>query len=364
MPNDLDQMLADSLQERAEVGSPIDPAPMMQAAVVRGRRIQFRRRLVSTTLAALTVGAIVTAGVLVPRHADHVPPPAGSREVTGGNLDRLPAADYTPGAASQPNLIGTDPGTLHFTLGTLPKNAESAGAGTEAGYEWASASAGDFSILVTLAQAKSDLERLPAGYTQVTGLPAPTATTFAGHPALISTLTSKDPVNGRPPTTVVLSWPTGAGPWIKIRVAAATPEKALQLAQQVRFDQAQRCIVPFKFDYLPPKAALLGCSVNLGLGENGGVIARSAIIEVGDSQRRVDLEVQDSGQQSGNTARPLKAGPYHVAADPGGKSWSMAVPPYAVTATNRAKTPYTQRQILSLLGSMTFTPRPQDPLYW
>ena len=67
MPTDLDQVLAETLQDRANRGAPIDPARLMQAAVIDGGRIRTRRRVVTTVLAAVAVGAVVVTATLAPR---------------------------------------------------------------------------------------------------------------------------------------------------------------------------------------------------------------------------------------------------------------------------------------------------------
>ena len=74
-------MLTETLQDRADLGSRIDPAPLMRAAVVGGRRIRTRRRVTVTVLAAVTAGAIVAAGIFaLPFTVGH--PPTGAKLVT------------------------------------------------------------------------------------------------------------------------------------------------------------------------------------------------------------------------------------------------------------------------------------------
>lgn len=368
-------VVRDSATESAErdaiCGAPIDPSPMMLAAVAEGRRIQTRRRSVTVTLAAVTVAAVTVAGVLAPRHPDSAnpsPSPSPSPHFllpeppTSTDLAHMPDAVGQPGADSRPDLVGTDPGIVHFSLDSLATHATGAYFWSVAGFEESEVSTDDFDILVHAQHTKPTFPpkyRLAEG--QNVPMSAPVATTFAGRPAQLQTAILVVPKVH----LVSVTWQPSAGLWVNIQVAAATVERGLQLAGQVRFDHPKRCVVPFEIGSLPVGTTVRGCRTDLISAADGQVESSASVLTLGDGQRQLSVQATNFPGTAGGPPRPLTAGPYKVSADLDGRFWGMTVKPFLFTAEmQKPKTPYTQHQVLEVLGSITLPADLNNPTTW
>jgi len=367
MPTDLDRLLTESLHERARAGSPIDPAAIMQVAAANGRRIRTRRRLATVVLAAAAVAGILVTGTLTPRRSDSntpTPPdprPTGSPEVTG-NLGRLPDAVGQQGAGQRPDLVGTDPGVLHFSMDDLATDAASARSISKSGYEVSSVYGPDVRMLVTLTHTKKTFP-LPDSMIKDLGaeMSEPVAGTVDGLPGTVSS--SQDLGDGYRLFSV--TWRPAGDLWANAEVQAVTADRALELVQKIRFDRVKRCATPFTIGQLPPGAALLSCEVDLQANRDGGGIFMFASLLIGDAKRRLEITGMDDLVNAGDYPRHLKAGPYRAEADPDGKTWTMLVKPVLFAAITRAsKPPYTQKQVLDVLGSITMATGYNDPSTW
>jgi len=367
MPTDLDRLLTESLQERANAGSSIDPAPMMRAAMTKGRRIRTRRRVATAVLAIAVCCGIIVTGTLTPRRSDSITPPTPTPRPTGSplvtaDLGRLPDAVGQQGAALRPDLVGTDPSVLHFSMDELATDAAAAASISKPGYEVASVYGPDVSILATLTHTK---KTFPLPYSMIRDLDAtmsaPVAGTVDGLPGTISS--SQQLENGDRLFSV--TWQPAGDLWANVEVRAVTVERALDLVQKIRFDEVKRCAMPFKIGQLPPDSALLSCEVDLQGNEDGGDIFSFGSLVFSDGRRRLEISSMDVPDNTGDYPRNLKAGPYKADADPNGKAWTMLVKQVLFTAlTQTPKTPYTQKQVLDVFGSVTMAPTYNDPSTW
>jgi hypothetical protein len=367
MSADLDRMLSASLQAHVDAGSPIDPQPLLRTAVARGRRLRVRRRVVTTALVVTAVAGAAITTVLLPRHHPATPlspdPSSSTRQAV--NLARLPAADGQPGAAARPDLVGSDPGVLHFSVDALAASSRRVTWTSEAGMETADVQRFDFQAFVALATARQKLAAPRLGYTGYPGivLSDPVEATVGDHPATLRTSSSWEDRDQQGQARLYsFEWQPVAGLWARGDVQTTSRERAEQILGQVRLDQARRCALPMRLGALPATTTVGDCTV--ALAEDSPGVFSSGSVTVADGQRRLKVQAEAVPPGSGDYPRPLKAGPYRVFADPGG-SWTMLVDGVFVTASPATrKDRYTQAEVLRILGDIRFADQVHDPATW
>ena len=113
---DLEKRLAMTLT--AHEGSAVDPAPIVAGALTRGRRLRRKQRMVRVVGVAAACLMLAGAAIWLPISggSDRAPLPVSAL--------LLPAAPGEPGAASRPDLVGTTPGAVHFTVDRLLAEAD------------------------------------------------------------------------------------------------------------------------------------------------------------------------------------------------------------------------------------------------
>lgn len=357
MSADLDQILSDGLRARATAGSPIDPQPLLGAAVARGRRLRARRRVVTATLAAMVVAATASATVLLPRLRPDTAVPAGPSAV---DLAKLPDAPGQPGARARPDLVGTDPGVLHVSMNALVSMVGSRGYWSSgAGVETAMVRRGDYSVFLAIS-------RDPARIQPMTGLSGgaetvmsePAATTVAGRAATVRT---SEPRPGVPDRIYSFDWQPVDGLWARYEAQlAAGEDRARQLLQEVSLDRAQRCVTPMRFTYLPAGATVSGCSLIVVADPTG--VLELATLTITDGKHKLWVHVADADEVS--PAGPLfTAGPYQVWRESSGDQWSLRSGELSVQAVVGDE-PIGQDEVLRVLGGLRLSDQPGNPHAW
>ena len=179
-------------------------------------------------------------------------------------------------------------------------------------------------------------------------------------------------VNGRPgnawsdpaaspggPTLWVVRWRPVDGLWAQLDLYAESMDAAVDAASQVRFDEAHRCVVPFRLEVLPAGATLHGCSVNLGVDWAEGSLV------VGDETGRwLTVRAQRTPSGYSYAAGELRAGSYQVRRQ-GSYVLEMAVAPYEVEVFLKVwGDGYTERDALTVLSGYTPAPHVDDISTW
>ncbi|MEV6601158.1 hypothetical protein AB0M36_30540 [Actinoplanes sp. NPDC051346] len=365
MSADLDQVLSKSLQQRADAGSPIDPQPLLHVAVARGRRMRARRRAATLLAAAAIAGTAVITVWLPSQHAttpvSPAPSPSAALDV---DLAKLPAADGQPGAAARPDLVGSDPGLLHFSVDTLA-TARRVAWTSAPGLETADVQRTDFQVYVALAQSQQRFSALPLAFSSGprTEMSAPVGVSLGDREATLSTSRPWKEKNGLEGRIYAFEWQPVSGLWARVEVQTTSQERAEQILRQVRFDQTRRCVLPFRPSSLPAGATVPDCDV--ALAQDSPAVFRSGGWTVVDGQRRLSVQAHAFEPDTDDDRPPLKAGPYHAYADPDGRSWTMRVDGLLITATvETRKNPFTQAEVLQILGGLHIAEQVPDPGTW
>lgn len=355
MSTDLDRMLSDGLRSRAAAGSPIDPQPLLGAAVTRGRRLRARRRVVTATLAAVVVAATAGAAVLLPRADTTVP--AGPSAV---DLAKLPDAPGQPGARARPDLVGTDPAVLHLSMNALISVQGSRGYWTsQRGVETAMVRRGDYSVFMAISSDPARIRPLVglSGGAE-TVLSEPAATTVAGRAA---TVRISEPRPGVPDRIYSFDWQPVDGLWARYEAQLATGEdRARQLLQEVSLDRAQKCVTPMRFTYLPAGATVSGCQLII-VADPTGVLELATLL-ITDGNRKLWVHAADADEVS-LTGLELTAGPYQVWRGPRDNRWLLRSGELSVQAYDQDE-PIDQDEVLRVLGGLRLSDQPRDPHAW
>lgn len=378
MSADLDQVLSTSLRQRADAGSPIDPQPLLHAAVARGRRLRARRRAGAAALAAVAVAGVAVVSVWLPREqstpsgphpsSSPAPGPSPSEPTVAANPAKLPVADGQPGAAERPDLVGTDPGLLHFSVDRLAAASGQAvtwfsGPGVETVYLRRE----DFRVYVALTRSRQRLTALPWAVNsgkQFVESATPVDISLGGRPATLRTSKSGEKVNGRPEQVYAFEWQPVEGLWARVEVLAASRQRAEHTLQQVDLHQARRCVLPFRLTVLPAGWSVSDCDVVLmdapGLFSSG---TRAFV----DGRRRLEIEAFSRQLYSGHVDRPrrLKAGPYEVLADSNRLAWIIETEGLRIVArVETREKPFSEAEVLRLLAGLHIPEQLDDPGRW
>jgi hypothetical protein len=262
----------------------------------------------------------------------------------------MPPATDQPGAASRPDLVGTDTSVLHFSINRMTGGAESA--------SWASAgdiesaeffgTDGTTSFMVNAARSKGDLGKPPtAGDAQ--------EVTVNGRPATMSEATD--------PGTWIVTWQPTDGFWAQAFASGYDRAEALQLAGSVRFDQATRCVVPFRLTAIPPGLAVRQCTVTLtSSGPHPGL--QEARWQVGDGRRHASFSVGNGRETSKLFRGEVTVGPYRVLRQSG--TWVFLARPYFVQlmTAEGGHGPIPESAARTLIAGFRPVGTPEDPTSW
>lgn len=245
-------------------------------AVAIGRRIRRRRRaigMLAATVACVAVSAplLVNASFAPPGRVYPSPSEAASPAPTpyprSSGETTLPRAVGVPGAADRPDLVGTDPGIIHFDVRVsvvpgLILSRWSVRAGEETAY-LAYDPKGDTSRDLAITVRTGD----PTAWPQT----EPTGTTVRGRPATLTSVPGPESVPPSPPTWQLL-WQPVDGLVVTIVARDRTDTVIREVAETLRLDVAQSCVQPFRATAVPPGYTWTGSHVGIRARPDGGAL--------------------------------------------------------------------------------------------
>ncbi|RZU75967.1 hypothetical protein EV384_4549 [Micromonospora kangleipakensis] len=296
MSTDLDEQLAAMLKEHA--GGDIDPAPIVEHARRRGRRLGLRRRGLIAGGAAAACAVLAAVVMTIP--AGRAP----DRATMPGTALALPDAPGQPGAIARPEAVGADPGVVHFTTDSLVGGAESATWSAGRGAESVEFQGPTGQARFVLARSVATLDALQQTLSSAGRPQPPTDVRVDGRPGVAWFDPSGDA------KLWFVRWQPVDGLWAQLDIYATTRDEATAAASRVRFDGAHRCVVPFRLQLLPPGGRLLECSVKLGRSERGS-FAEGSLVLGDEAGRWLTVRAQHVPGYDARAA-DLVAGPYRA----------------------------------------------------
>jgi len=348
MPTNLDSMLGESLHRQAEAGTPVDPALLLDSARSQGQRLRRGRRLAVTGGAFVATVAIATGVATLPGGSDRAAPAPGTAlpstvaSEPAGGVVRMPAAGQ-PGALARPDLVGTDPAVLHFSVDDMIGAAKSV--------KWTSARdlesveidrTDSASALVVVARRKEDFGQARSSDAE--------SVVVQGRSGTLATLQGEA-------GNFILTWSPGAGFWAELMVYGTTREEAVRTAEAVRFDRSTSCVVPLRLTAMPAGMAVQQCSVTLNADGFEG-----AGLWVGDQHRYAWFDAAPKG--SPKFKPTLTVGPHRVlnAQD----TWLFTDGPYLLTLNTAVGGggPISQSAARTLVAGSRTVGEPDDPATW
>ncbi|MFX0592857.1 hypothetical protein [Melissospora conviva] len=351
MSFDLEKRLAMTLT--AHEGSAVDPAPIVAGALTRGRRLRRKQRMVRVVGVAAACLMLAGAAIWLPISggSDRAPLPVSAL--------LLPAAPGEPGAASRPDLVGTTPGAVHFTVDRLLAEADhvtwTAGRGIES-----VELRGRIAARVMLARDRAALDEVQQTLASSGSPQQPVEVRVNGRPG-DAWFDPAPPPGGQ--GLWVVRWRPVDGLWAQLDIHGESLEAVIGTASLVRFDEARRCVVPFRLESLPAGTRLQGCSVNLGL-DGRGAFAEGSLVVGDEAGRWLTVRAQRVPVGVGNAAGELRAGPYRVRRQ-GSEVLEMTVAPNEVEVFLKVwGDGYTERDGLTVLSGYTPAPDVDDISTW
>ena len=365
MPSDLERMLAASLHERAEAGSPVDPMPVLQSAVVQGQRIRLRRRVAGGMVVAALVAGASLFGVTAARRAGPAVGPQPSARATRyprigppvvpANRAKLPTVPAT-------GLVGSDPRVAHFSIDAIAADATMASWRLTPTYEQAYVRRNDYWAFVAVSRdpgvvAPQNLLRMVADL----AVDPPVGVQVGGRPATLTvghqTTARLRDLNPNPVWSLV--WQPVDGLWATVQVMTPDLDQAIRIATEVRFDQARRCIVPFRVA-TPAGGKLTECSVTFATERIIPARVGSLTFRVGAGYLQVEGASLDGSAGAGSGS--LRAGRYRVAEIQPGRLWDVAYRDLRFEAV--AWQPYPRADALATLATVRLAARTKDLSTW
>jgi hypothetical protein len=305
MSRDIESVLRDAVRDLASQARPA--YGLAAAAIRRQRRIRLRRRI-GGSLAALVAAAVIATPYVVLRASATTaltPSPSASPSATPSRYPRstgpttLPEASGVPGAADRSELVGTDPGVLHFDvqLSVLP-GLTIAGWSTRPGLETMTASYNGKRFTPLSVYLSPDERRLdeegPAGaekrrqemiaqHPELGNAIEPAVeadlrqeTSVLGRPATLERYPGREhwtppgePAQPDDPPTWTLRWQPVDGLWALVIVEDETDVVLRKVAETLRLDRAQYCAQPLVATTLPSGTRLYSCSTNIRFDDYG-----------------------------------------------------------------------------------------------
>ncbi|MFI7429708.1 hypothetical protein ACIBPB_22175 [Micromonospora sp. NPDC049836] len=246
---DLDQRITSVLREHAE--GETDTHRLLRASRTLGRRRQVRRRAATGTALAL-VGVLGFVGVTstdLGGLSGRLPWVASTPTVAA---PVPPRADGVPGAAERPDLVGSDPSTLHFGLDP----------GRARYLRWAVYGApqvesirfsvgGGQPILVEVSHSAQVIKEMP-----IDGFPAQAVATGAAVDGTIR------PVPGTS-GGLLKAWEPVPGLYARASTLGGDQGALSAAVEAVRWNEARRCAGPLRLTKLPEGTRVATCSVEV-----------------------------------------------------------------------------------------------------
>ncbi|GIF77261.1 hypothetical protein [Asanoa siamensis] len=291
----VEDQLAEVLHERAD--RPVDAEALLSATLLAGRA-RRRRRHGTWAAAAAVLAGLATVAALLPYGGGTAvvtdDPPAG--------WDTMPAlvpAAGEPGAATRPDLVGTDPQVLRFAVPWTPFPVRGVTWQSDAGVEKIDVSMSveniDVSGQVLLWRGQN------LGEFDNTAVPnTDTPTVVDGHPAVLS----REQFTAGP--NQWLTWHPADGLTAQVSlvatgglVAEGTEPPSLAsavsvddleaFANAVRLDSTTACSAPLRLTFVPPGARLEDCYGTISSTERGEPI-RAGALRLAVGQRALLVE--------------------------------------------------------------------------
>jgi hypothetical protein len=353
MSTDLNERLSGTLYQRAATGPAVDPALLLTSASAKGRRLRRRRRVWTTTGSALAATAAVAITVAaLPGMRDRAvsqPAATASSSLAPRSALRMPPATGVPGALTRPDLVGTDPAVLHFSIDDLTAEATSV--------QWSAAkdlenaqfvAAESQTFMISVARRQKDLGASRTGSAPemvvVNGAQGTLTTAKAGKRQLLT-----------------VTWQPVANLWAQATASGTSRDEALRMAETVRFDRTTRCAVPFRLESIPAGMAIRQCTVHL-TDDASRPHLTEADLWVGDDERYAWFAV--SPGTSPGFEPTMTVGPHRVLHTQ--ETWVFADEPYIAQLSTAVggNGPISNTEAQELIAGFRTVGEPNDPSTW
>ncbi|MEU5724287.1 hypothetical protein ABZ783_20985 [Micromonospora sp. NPDC047738] len=244
---DLDDRIASVLRERAE--GDIDTDRLLSRSRARGRRRQVRRRA-ATGMALALVGVLGLATMTAPG-LPGLPGRLPWTTATPAIVNPVPPrAGGVPGAAQQPELVGTDPQVLH--LGVDPAKGrylgwQVVGDGVET---LRIGPPGGRPVTIDVASTAAAVDGLAIDGLSID---APRGGAFDGKVWQL----------GSNPGGLVMLWQPAPGVYARAAMPGRDRAALARAVKALKWDEARRCGGPLRLTALPAGARIAGCRVDV-----------------------------------------------------------------------------------------------------
>jgi hypothetical protein len=319
MRTEIEDLVESTLHARADGRTPT-PA-LYERAVRRGRSLRRRRQSfacggVAVAVAVVVAGVAVAPAVLQFRARPTVgaappvqPPPPVQASPTpprNGGPTTLPPARAWP-AGARPSVVGTDPGVVHFDLDLAALHATGSEWNTDDGFESAVVFTGNsdtyhVASYLYLSPDEAVLRGRMWG-AKPTGLvngvprtPPPAATEpvdVHGRPGTVERFGTavRAPDGTRQGPHLALRWQPVDGLWAGVDLYGDVSD-AMAVADALRLDRTQRCVVPVHATVVPAGARWTGCTTQVSphAGLQGVWVGSSLLFTRDGNTLVVDLQ--------------------------------------------------------------------------
>ncbi|MEE6263865.1 hypothetical protein [Plantactinospora sonchi] len=377
MTDPLERTLVRSLAER--VGGPVDTADLAASALRRGRS-QRRRRQALAGFGAAVVVAAAGMTVLDPLSGGRVagvPPQAGAVPVpgvpssppAGWRAPTPPVAVGVPGAAQTPDLVGADPGVLHFSVDGLTIGAERVTWAVESGSERVGVTVGGRYTEIALARDVGRLDLLVQGQdvdpTAAWSEPETSAATVGGLPATLYVQRSDQA------EAFHLRWKPAPGVWAQVygHGGWGRSAEAVSIAARVRLDTAARCAAPVRLPVWTHPDTPLGCRVTMAGTDQPDAEGRltrlvEVVLTVGRRHGRVEVGVRRRSVDGTAAGERLGGRPAYRTTTARGEH-RLVVPDFdGLRIELTASAGYAVPQVARVAAGLRLDGDPEEPATW
>jgi hypothetical protein len=287
MTIDFEKTIADSLRTRAD--RDVDAHALLTGATGRARVIGIRRKLLAVGAFAAVVavtGAVVAAApqLLAGRGAQPAAPSASTSPSAGVpipgvtppppggyRVPSLPSATGVAGAATRPDLVGTDPAVLHFDLDAAAAGSYMVSWAVGEGHESVDIGRPTNRLRLDLGPDLAKLDGLnrmgrfsdiwESGASISEGDPVEQPRQAASVGGLPGTL--DETRYGAGGVEWVLRWQPVKGLWARVQGRGVSRDDVLAFAEKVPagLQRSRRCVVPVEIAKLPAGLRWTGCGV-------------------------------------------------------------------------------------------------------
>jgi hypothetical protein len=252
---------------------------VLSTAVRGGTRI--RRRRAATAVAGVAVLAVATAGVLAtagrptligtatPSASATAPAWGAVPETSSTTMPSPPDAPAgTTSAATDPTVVGTDVGLLHFGLSTLPVPSAQVSWGSEPGVEYANLAGAappgsqEWPTTVVVTRSEAALATPNSEVAKAGTIAAPT--TVGDRPATLLTqphATEWFGPNTLPRDAHAIRWQPAPGVWAQVESRSLAVDKLVRIAAGLKLDTTYRCKVPVRTAAPPAGSKVTLCAM-------------------------------------------------------------------------------------------------------